>query len=257
MTNPGSTWDRILKVIKNLGVAHFTLIDPDPIKQSAEDAGQIARLAEKAGSNGIMVGGSTAFGIIEESVKEIKKHVEIPVILFPGNVSGLARSADAVFFMSLLNSRNPYWIIEVQTLGVRQIEAYNLEPISMGYLIVYPGGTAGFVGDARLLPRDKPEIALGYSLAAQYLGFQSVYLEAGSGVDNTVPLPMIKLVSSKIDVPLIIGGGINTPDQAGAVAEAGADIIIQGTIIERTILDDKGKQLSDTIKAMQRAKKKR
>ena len=256
MTKPGSTWNRILKVIKDLGVAHFTLIDPDPIKQSAEDAGQIARLAEKAGSNGIMVGGSTAFGIIEESVKEIKKHVEIPVILFPGNVSGVAPSADAVFFMSLLNSRNPYWIIEAQALGVRQIKAYNLDPISMGYLIVYPGGTAGFVGDARLLPRDKPEIALGYSLAAQYMGFQCVYLEAGSGAENSVPLPLIKLVSSKIDVPLIIGGGINTPDQAGAVAGAGADIIIQGTIIERTIFDDKGKLLSNTIKAMQQAKKK-
>jgi phosphoglycerol geranylgeranyltransferase len=256
MTKPGSTWEKILKVIKDLGIAHFTLIDPDPTKQSAEGAGQIAHLAEKAGSNGIMVGGSTAFGIIEESVKEIKKQVDIPVILFPGNVSGLARSADAVFFMSLLNSRNTYWIVEVQTLGARQIKAYNLEPISMGYLIVHPGGTAGFVGDAQLLPRDKPEIALGYSLAAQYMGFQSVYLEAGSGAENTVPLPMIKLVSSTIDVPLIIGGGINLPAQAGAVAAAGADIIIQGTIIERTILDDKGKRLSETIKKMQQAKMK-
>lgn len=256
MTKPGSTWETILKVIKDLGVAHFTLIDPDPIKQTAKDAGQIARFAEKAGSNGIMVGGSTAFGIIEESVEEIKKQVEIPVILFPGNVSGLARSADAVFFMSLLNSRNPYWIIEAQTIAALHIKAYNLDPISMAYLIVHPGGTAGFVGDARLLPRDKPEIALGYSLAGQYMGFQCVYLEAGSGAENAVPLPMIKLVSSKIDVPLAIGGGINTPDQAGAVAAAGADIIIQGTIIERTILGDKGKQLSDTIKAMQQAKKK-
>jgi phosphoglycerol geranylgeranyltransferase len=256
MPNPGPTWNSILKIIEDEKIAHLTLIDPDPIKQSAETAGQIASLAEKAGSNGIMVGGSTAFGIIDESVEVIKKHVDIPVILFPGNVSGLSRSADAVFFMSLLNSRKTYWIIEAQTLAARHIKSYNLEPISMGYLIVQPGGTAGFVGDARLLPREKPEIALGYSLAAQYMGFQFVYLEAGSGAHNAVPLPMIKLVSQTIDIPLAVGGGIYTPEQAAAAAAAGADIIVQGTIIERTILDDKGKQLAETIKAMRAAKKK-
>ena len=125
----------------------------------------------------------------------------------------------------------------------------------MGYLIVQPGGTAGFVGDARLIPRDKPEIALGYALAAQYMGFQLVYLEAGSGADNAVPLPMIKLVASKLEIPLAVGGGINTPSQAAAVAEAGADIIVQGTIIERNILRDKGKTLKETIAAIRKAKK--
>lgn len=225
------------------------------MKQSAVVAGKIAKLAEQAGSNGIMVGGSTAFGIIDESVEEIKKQVDIPVILFPGNVSGLSHSADAIFFMSLLNARTTYWMIDAQTLAARHIKSYNLEPISMAYLVVYPGGTAGFVGDARLLPRDKPEIALGYSLAAQYMGFRLLYLEAGSGADNTVPPSMIKLISSKVDIPLAIGGGINSPDQAVALCSAGADIIIQGTIIEQTILEDKGKLLSKTIKAMKKAKK--
>jgi phosphoglycerol geranylgeranyltransferase len=256
MPNPGPAWKRILKIIEDEKVAHLTLIDPDPMKQTATKAGEIASLAEKAGTNGIMVGGSTAFGIIDESVEAIKKHVDVPVILFPGNVSGLSHSADAVFFMSLLNSRKTYWIIEAQTLAARHIKSYKLEPISMGYLIVYPGGTAGFVGDARLLPRDKPEIALGYSLAAQYIGFQFVYLEAGSGAENAVPTPMIKLVSHNIDIPLAVGGGINTPKQAAAAAGAGADIIVQGTVIERTILDDKGKQLSETIKAIREAKRK-
>ncbi|MFX1565558.1 MAG: geranylgeranylglyceryl/heptaprenylglyceryl phosphate synthase [Promethearchaeota archaeon] len=255
MTNVGPVWKSILKIIEDERVAHLTLIDPDPIKQSAKEASQIANLAEKAGSNGIMVGGSTAFGIIDETVKEIKKQVNIPVILFPGNVSGLSRSADAVFFMSLLNSRNTYWMIDVQTLGARHVKDYNLEAISMAYLIVHPGGTAGFVGDARLIPRDKPEIAVGYSLAAQYMGFNFIYLEAGSGAENTVPLPMIKLVSKTIDVPVAVGGGIYTPDQAAGAAAAGADIIVQGTIIERTILKDNGKELTATIKAMGQAKK--
>ncbi|MFX1509094.1 MAG: geranylgeranylglyceryl/heptaprenylglyceryl phosphate synthase [Promethearchaeota archaeon] len=255
MTKTGPVWKSILKIIEDEKVAHLTLIDPDPMKQSAEKAGEIANLAEKAGSNGIMVGGSTAFGIIDETVEEIKKHVNIPVILFPGNVSGLSHSADAVFFMSLLNARTTYWMIDAQTLGARHIKGYNIEPISMAYLIVQPGGTAGFVGDARLLPRDKPEIALGYSLAAQYMGFKFIYLEAGSGAENAVPLNMIKLVSKTIDVPLAVGGGIYTPEQAAKASAAGADIIVQGTIIERTILKDRGKELSATVQAMRQAKK--
>lgn len=256
MTASLTTWNIIQKVITKQRIVHLTLIDPEPAKQSSTDAGQIARLAEAAGTNGIMVGGSTAYGVIDDSIHSIKQQVKIPVILFPGNVTGLSRHADAVFFMSLLNSRSTYWLIDAQTMGARFINTFNLEPISMAYLIVEPGGTAGYVGDARLIPRNRPEIALGYALAAQYLGFQLVYLEAGSGAENAVPLPMIEMVSKKIKIPLAVGGGIYTPKQAAAVASAGADIIVQGTIIEQTILEDKGKLLSDTIKAIKRSKKK-
>ena len=255
MSRAGPAWNAILKVLKQEGVVHLTLIDPDPAKQSPTKAAQIAKLAETAGTNGIMVGGSTAFGVLDDTLKQIKAEVNIPVILFPGNVSGLSRFADAIFFMSLLNSRTTYWMIDAQTLGARYIKAFELEPISMAYVIIQPGGTAGFVGDARLIPRDKPEIALGYALAAQYMGFQVVYLEAGSGVDNAVPLPMVKLVSNKLEAPLAVGGGINTPSQAANIAEAGADIIVQGTIIEQTILRDKGKALKETLAAIRKAKK--
>jgi phosphoglycerol geranylgeranyltransferase len=256
MTASGPVWKTLLEVLKKQGVVHLTLIDPDPVKQSADAAGKIANLAEAAGTDGIMIGGSTAFGIIDETIQTIKQQVQIPIILFPGNISGLSRFADAVFFMSLLNSRTTYWMIDAHTLAARFIKGFDLEPISMAYLIVDPGGTAGFVGDARLIPRDKPEIALGYSLAAQYIGFQLVYLEAGSGADNAVPHPMVDLVSSKLDVPLAVGGGMNTAEQAEATAAAGADIIVQGTIVERTILKDKGKLLTKTIEAIHQAKKK-
>ncbi len=251
-----TTWNTLLRVLNEHGIVHLTLIDPDPQKQTPKNAAQIAKLAEQAGSNGIMVGGSTAFGIIDETLQLIKQQVKIPVILFPGNVSGLSRFADAVFFMSLLNSRNTYWITGVQTLGARYIKEFNLEPISMAYLIVDPGGTAGFVGDARLIPRDKPEIALGYALAAQYMGFSFVYLEAGSGADNAVPLPIVKTVSKYIDIPLAVGGGITTAEEAAAVAAAGADIIVQGTIVEKTLRKDGSKSLSQTIQAIRRAKMK-
>lgn len=256
MTIPDKTWKTLRRVIDEQGVAHLTLIDPDSAKQTPAEAGRIAKLAEQGGSNGIMVGGSTAFGIIDDTLKAIKEQVKIPVILFPGNVSGLSRHADAVFFMSLLNSRGTYWIIDAQVLGARYIKEFNLEPISMAYLIVEPGGTAGYVGDARLLPRNKPEIAVGYALAAQYMGFHLVYLEAGSGADNAVPLPTVAAVANFADIPLVVGGGINTPEQAAAVAAAGADIVVQGTVVERTVLQDGGKLLKQTIQAMRQAKRK-
>ncbi|MFX1562756.1 MAG: geranylgeranylglyceryl/heptaprenylglyceryl phosphate synthase [Promethearchaeota archaeon] len=257
MTAPKNTWNRILSLLKESGVVHFTLIDPDPSKQTSANAAKIARLAEEAGSNAIMVGGSTAFGVIDETIKEIKKLVKIPIILFPGNISGLSRYADAVFFMSLLNSRNPYWLIDVQALGARYIKAFNLETIAMGYLIVAPGGTAGYIGDARLIPREKSDIALGYALAAQYFGFNLLYLEAGSGAENAVPLPMIEKVAKYLDIPLAVGGGINSPEQAAAIVKAGADIIVQGTIVENTILQDGGNQLRQTIESIHQAKRKR
>jgi phosphoglycerol geranylgeranyltransferase len=256
MKTKDQTWTRVLNTLQEYGIVHLTLIDPDPSKQPPATAGKIASLAEKAGSNGIMVGGSTAFGIIDETLKEIKKQVNIPVILFPGNVSGLSPYADAIFFMSLLNSRTPYWIVDAQTLAARYIQNFNLEPISMAYLIIAPGGTAGYVGDARLIPREKPEITLGFAMAAQYMGFKLVYLEAGSGAENAVPLPMVSTVSKHLDIPLAVGGGINTPEQAEAVSKAGADIIVQGTIVEKTILEDNGKLISQTIKAIRKVKKK-
>lgn len=257
MTTINTAWNTLLGVLNEHGIVHLTLIDPDPHKQTPKDAAQIAKLAEQAGSNGIMVGGSTAFGIIDETLQRIKQEVRIPVILFPGNISGLSRFADAVFFMSLLNSRTTYWIVDAQTLGARYIKQFNLEPIAMAYLIVDPGGTAGYVGDARLIPRHKPEIALGYALAAQYMGFSMVYLEAGSGADNAVPLPMVKTVAKYLDIPLAVGGGVTTAEEAAAVASAGADIIVQGTVVERTIREDSGKSLSKTIQAIRKAKQKR
>jgi phosphoglycerol geranylgeranyltransferase len=215
------------------GGAHLTLIDPD--KQSPKKAGKIALGAAKGGTDGIMVGGS--LGISEENldrtIREIKKITDLPVILFPGDVSGISHYADAIFFMSLLNSRNPYFISGAQAIGAPLVREVGIEVIPMGYIIVEPGGTVGRVGEAELVPRDEPKKACGYALAAQYLGMKLVYLEAGSGVKKPVPEEMISMVKKTIDIPLIVGGGIKTGKDAHAVVKAGADIIVTGTIVER------------------------
>ncbi|ASJ03717.1 geranylgeranylglyceryl/heptaprenylglyceryl phosphate synthase [Thermococcus profundus] len=212
---------------------HFVLLDPDDV--SPEVAGELARMSEEIGVDAIMVGGSTgAEGeVLDGVVKGIKENSNLPVILFPGSHGGISKYADAIFFMSLLNSRNPFFITGAQALGAFQVKRYGIEPIPMAYLIVEPGETVGWVGDAKPLPRHKPKIAAAYALAGQYLGMRLVYLEAGSGAPQPVPPEMIALVKRVIEVPLIVGGGIRTEEQARAAVKAGADIIVTGTAIEK------------------------
>jgi phosphoglycerol geranylgeranyltransferase len=171
---------------------------------------------------------------LDNTILAIKEKTSLPTILFPGDVSGMSRHADAILFMSLLNSRNPYFIMGAQVAGAPVLKRMGVEAIPMGYLIIEPGGMAGYVGDARLVPRAKPEVAAAYALAAQYLGMKLIYLEGGSGIKEPVPPEMISIVKSQVDIPVIVGGGIRSGKEAKRAAEAGADIIITGTIVEDT-----------------------
>ncbi|KYK29223.1 geranylgeranylglyceryl/heptaprenylglyceryl phosphate synthase [Thermoplasmatales archaeon SG8-52-1] len=211
---------------------HFSLIDPD--KQDPKVAGEIAKTAEESGSSAIMVGGSTLVSQkqVDETVKAIKKSSKLPVILFPSGSKFLSKYADAVFFMSLLNSRNINYVIREHVKGAPFVKNTGIEPISMGYVIVEPGMTAGKVGEVDLVKQDDIETAVGYALAAQYLGMDFFYLEAGSGAHSPIPDEMISAVKESIDIPLVIGGGIKDAITAGNKAKAGADVVVTGTKLE-------------------------
>jgi phosphoglycerol geranylgeranyltransferase len=212
---------------------HLTLLDPE--EQSPEDAVKIALEAISGGTDGIMLGGSTSDSTeLDATAKALKENVDVPIILFPGNISGVSEYADAIFFMSLLNSSNPYWITGAQALGAPIIKKMGIETISMGYLVVEPGGTVGWVGDAKLIPRIKPDLAAAYAIAAEFMGMKLLYLEAGSGADQHIPEKMIQMVKKTTDTLLIVGGGIRTGEDAANVASAGADIIVTGTVVEDT-----------------------
>ncbi|MFH1327336.1 MAG: geranylgeranylglyceryl/heptaprenylglyceryl phosphate synthase [Candidatus Bathyarchaeota archaeon] len=230
----GTVEKYILKRIKDERTVHFILIDPE--SSTPNMAANLSKEAEKAGSAAILVGGSTVThpNKLDLIVKAIKRNVKVPVILFPGNVTGISKHADAVLFMSLLNSSNPYFIVGAQTLGAPLIKKYGLEPISLGYIILGQGGVAGLVGYAHPMPYDRPELAAMYALAAQYLGMHFVYLEAGSGASEPIPPNVISQVNKTIDIPLIVGGGIKKGTDAKKVADAGASIIVTGNIIEET-----------------------
>ena len=238
----------LLEKIKADGSIHITLIDPE--KMTPTQAARVAESSKASGTSAMMIGGSTfvSQAHLDGVVKAIRRTVKIPTILFPNNITGISRYADAIWFMSLLNSVDPYFLIGAQILGAPLVKKYGLEPISMGYIIVGEGGTAGIVGKAIPVPYNKPELAAAHALAGQYLGMHFIYLEGGSGAKNPVPPEMIRLVKQLIDVPLIVGGGIRTKEQALAAASAGADIIVTGNVIESTGGKRKVSEIIDGVK---------
>jgi phosphoglycerol geranylgeranyltransferase len=251
--------DYIIPKINKQGILHVSLIDPDSVRQTVEEAGEMGRLAAAAGTDLIFIGGSTCFdrSFIDKTILEIKKHTEIPIVLFPGSISGLSQYADAALFMSLLNSTNHYYIAGQQSLASFTMKALKIEPIGTAYLVLEPGSGAGWLGDVKLLPRNKPELTLGYALAAEYFGFKMIYLEAGSGSEHSVPEKTIMLLKKSVNIPIIVGGGIRTTEDAVAKVLVGADLIVQGTVLEETLLTDQGKSLAETIKAVKLAGKKK
>jgi phosphoglycerol geranylgeranyltransferase len=240
--------ERLKQTIARDGAAHLTLIDP--AKQTPKVAGEIASDTTAAGSDGIMIGGSTRAGgkILDQTVLEIKKVVELPVILFPASEAGISRHADAIFFMSMLNSRDPYFITGAQKRGAPLVKQFKLETLPMAYLLVEPGGAAGRVGKADLIPRTKPDLAVAYALAAQYLGMRFVYLEAGSGATTPVPTNMVRAVRGATRTTLIVGGGIRTPKAAKDRVKAGAEVIVTGTLVEQS--KDRGAKIREVVKAI-------
>lgn len=243
--------EHLQKIINREGKVHLTLIDP--ASQTPEQAAEIAFAAVEGGTDAIMIGGSTgASGILlDETVIRIKERVDVPTILFPGSSAGLSGYADAVFFMSLLNSRDLGYVITNQVLGAPLVYKSQIEPISMAYLVVEPGGTVGWVGDAKLIPRKKPDIAAAYALAGKYLGMHYTYLEAGSGADTPVNPEMIGAVKHVLgENKLIVGGGIRDAKTAKLCASAGADMIVTGTIVEE--VNDVTTKVAEIVSAIKR-----
>ena len=208
----------------------------DPLDYpNPSDAVSAGISACEGGADLVAVGGSTgAQGeILDSTVKGIKEKVNCPVVLFPGNIATLSRHADAVYFMSLLNSRNPYWISQAQMLAAPVVRAIGIEPLPIGYIVVEPGGTVGWVGDANLVPRSKPKIAAALALGGEYKGCRIIFTDCGSASkDGSVPLEMAAAVKKVLSVPYLVAGGIRTPKEAGDLISAGADWVQIGTVIE-------------------------
>jgi phosphoglycerol geranylgeranyltransferase len=212
---------------------YWVLLDPDDF--SIEEASSIAKEAQNAGVDGLLIGGSLIHSSNFDSfVKSVKEAVSIPVIIFPGDATQLSRHADAVLFLSLISGRNPVNLIGEHVKAAPLIKEYGIEPIPTAYLLVEAGTVTSveFMSNTRPLPRNKPRIAAAHALAAQYMGMRMIYLEAGSGAPETVPDEMISMVRSQIEIPLIVGGGIRNAETAAKKLRAGADIIVTGNLLQ-------------------------
>ena len=229
-----SIYSRILEKrkegIKQLAV----LIDPD--KATAPSLEQTCRLATESGADFIFVGGSLVTqGNLHLCLRHIKTFCDLPVVIFPGNSIQVDSLADGILFLSLISGRNPEFLIGSQVVAAPVVRDSGLEPISTGYMLIESGSTttAVYMSNSLPIPADKPEIASCTALAGEMLGMKTIFLDAGSGARNCVSEQMIKSVRKAISIPLIVGGGINTPAKALAACQAGADIIVIGNSVEK------------------------
>ena len=236
--------------LKKKNALLFILIDSEV--SNLEASCKLTKEVEKIGASAILVGGSSATDQIEmaQVVKGIKQGIKIPIILFPGNVTGVVPDADAILFSSLMNSENPYFITQAQALGAPSVLKFGLEPLPTAYLVIGEGTSAWFVGAARGIPFEKPKIAAAYALAAQFLGMRFVYLEAGSGAKSNVTPEMVQTVRHAFNGFLIVGGGIKDSKTAERLVKAGADALVIGTLLEK---GGSIKKLQEIAKAIQRS----
>ncbi len=224
--------DKYIQQLSEEGVLHFSLIDPDKIS-NLDNIESLAKKLYDAGTSAFLIGGT--LGVSKDkldSVLEILSEFKIPKIIFPSNINLISEKADAILFLSLLNSDDIYYIIGAQVIAAPLIKKLGLEVLPTGYLIIGYGGTAGHIGRARVIPFDNNDLALSYALAAQFMGMKFLYLEAGSGSPETVKPEMVSLIRRFTNLRIIVGGGIRSQESAIKLAEAGAHIIVTGNIIE-------------------------
>lgn len=223
--------DRQQKGKKSIAV----LIDPDKV----EEPSKLLHLINLASENCVdffFVGGSLVTTTnLSEVIKKIKENVRIPVILFPGNSIQIDSSADALLFLSLISGRNPELLIGQHVIAAPILRNTKLEVIPTGYMLINSGRvtSVAYISNTTPIPDDKYSLAACTAMAGEMLGLQSIYLDAGSGAEKEISAKMIASVRKAVNIPLIVGGGLNTAQKAFTALEAGADMIVIGNALEK------------------------
>jgi phosphoglycerol geranylgeranyltransferase len=233
--------------VKNLILTHLlenaangrkqlaVLIDPDSVSDEATLA-NTCQLCNAAKVDLILVGGSLITnGFFERCISVIKEHTNIPVIIFPGNIMQIDEKADALLFLSLISGRNPEMLIGKHVLAAPMLKKSGIEILPAGYILIDGGAitSVSYMSNTTPIPADKASIAACTALAGEMLGLRIMYMDAGSGAKQPIPLKVIKEVKNNITVPLFVGGGMRTPEDVKAACKAGADIVVVGNAIEK------------------------
>lgn len=223
----------ILRQISSPGTQLAVLIDPD--KVSGKHLEQLAGYADQGLIDIFLVGGSLLMkDQLTETVDTLKQSSDIPVVLFPGTPSQTYNGADALLLLSLISGRNADLLIGRHVEAAPLLRQSGLEIVPTGYILIDGGRstTVSYISNTTPIPNHKPELVVATAIAGELLGLKALYLEAGSGALHAVPTDVIKAVKSSVNIPVIVGGGIRTPEQAYARSQAGADMIVIGTAIE-------------------------
>ncbi|MEL6864426.1 MAG: geranylgeranylglyceryl/heptaprenylglyceryl phosphate synthase [Bacteroidota bacterium] len=210
------------------------LIDPDKVRLGNMD--RVLQLAVEAQVDFFFIGGSLIVNnMLDHCLQSIKKTCNIPMILFPGNSFQLSYRADGILFLSLISGRNAELLIGKHVISAPYIRVSPLEVLPTGYMLVDGGvpTTVSYMSNTQPIPSNKDDVALCTAVAGEMLGLKLMYMDAGSGAKNPVSESMINAVSQAISVPLVVGGGIRTPEKALANVKAGADVIVVGNAIEK------------------------
>lgn len=230
--------------------AFALLIDPDNVTET--ECLELAQLARKAKVDFIFVGGSLITGDNLGKVVEIMKaEVEMPIVLFPGNSLHIDSEADAILFLSLISGRNPDFLIGQHILAAPILKRSKLEVLATGYMLVDTGKqtTVSFISNTTPIPYDKPSLAACIAMAGEMLGLRIIYMDGGSGAEKPISPQMINAVQKSIDCPLIVGGGIDSPEKALTAFRAGADVVVVGNAIEKdTLLIEKIAQVAQNFR---------
>jgi putative glycerol-1-phosphate prenyltransferase len=227
-------YNRLLEIKNKRGAGFLVLLDPDRLQTN--HLPQAIDVYQKAGVDAFLVGSSLLLSnCFERTVRVVKQASQVPVIIFPGNSHQISPEADAILYLSLISGRNPDYLIGEHVKSAGLVKEYNLEPISTGYIIIDSGKMTSvlYMSNTKPIPSDKPDIVRAHALAAQFLGMKMIYLEAGSGAENHVPLEIVKELKQTIDIPLIVGGGIREPETAQKIVEGGADFVVIGNALEK------------------------
>lgn len=230
----GKTEARLNAEIEKRGALFAVLLDPDTSDDEALLKSGV--LAQENGADLILVGGSFMGNFnLPRQVAALKAKVNLPVVLFPGGASQVCPGFDAMLFMTLVSGRNPSYLIEEQVRGGALVRALNMEAIPTAYQLINSGRrtTVEYVSNTMPIPADKPKLSMVHSIASELMGMRYVYLEAGSGAENPVPVEHIAYTRKATELTIITGGGIRDPQTAAVRVAAGANIIVTGTLWEK------------------------
>ena len=233
MTN---IYHNILKSKANKEQLLAILLDPDKIDLNSAEV-LIQKIIQSPATH-IFIGGSLVENnILDELIIKIKQKCALPIVLFPGNPSQISDKADAILFLSLISGRNPNFLIEHQVKAAPILKQTQLEIISTGYILIESGAETAVerVSKTPPLDRNNLELALATAQAGEMLGNKLIYLEAGSGAKQAVPLEMIKKISQNIEIPLIVGGGIIDLQGIQKAYDSGANLVVIGTAFEKDV----------------------